>query len=384
MRGFRPDMSDLTAAAARRARDAGIERIQLVAWRDSDHPAAGGSEMLLDQVMSHWAGAGMSVGLRTTATGGADSVVAADGIRRVRRGGLVSGVARNVAACAARRDGRFDAVVDIWNGIPFLSPLWARRRLAVLHHLHEDLWDAYFGRGTAAVGRFLETSAFPPLYRRTPVATLSVGGRQELLAKTRLAAGQVHVVEPGVHERFRPAAAPRSDLPTVIVVARMVPLKRVPFVIEQLAAVRSRVPDLQAIVIGDGPEAGLVQRRIERTGLGAAVEVIGWVDSDRLVELYGSSHLLVSAGVNEGWGMTITEAAACATPCVVSDCIGHRSAVAPGAGVVAGDDRFASEIVRALTDQPHWTAMSEAALASSSQRSWDRSAAALLDLLAGQ
>ena len=46
--------------------------------------------------------------------------------------------------------------------------------------------------------------------------------------------------------------------------------------------------------------------------------------------------MLASASVAEGWGMTITEAAACGTPAVVTDIAGHRDAVVDGVtGVLA-------------------------------------------------
>ena len=49
-----------------------------------------------------------------------------------------------------------------------------------------------------------------------------------------------------------------------------------------------------------------------------------------MVDLYRRAWVLASTSAREGWGMTITEAAACGTPAVVSDVAGHADAVVDG------------------------------------------------------
>ena len=35
-----------------------------------------------------------------------------------------------------------DGLVEIWNGMPFFSPLWARTpHVTWLHHVHAEMWD---------------------------------------------------------------------------------------------------------------------------------------------------------------------------------------------------------------------------------------------------
>lgn len=80
--------------------------------------------------------------------------------------------------------------------------------------------------------------------------------------------------------------------------------------------------------------------------------------------------------------MTITEAAACGTPAVASDIVGHRDAIGPDAGILANDDeRLAEGLAHLLTDDEAWSLASAAALEASDRLSWDASAAALLGLL---
>jgi glycosyltransferase involved in cell wall biosynthesis len=86
---------------------------------------------------------------------------------------------------------------------------------------------------------------------------------------------------------------------------------------------------------------------------------------------------------SEGWGMTITEAAASGTPCVVTDNIGHRGAVVDKlTGLLVADDaQFAQTIARVLGDSAMWGAMSAAALAHSHSFSWDACAEKILQVI---
>ena len=94
--------------------------------------------------------------------------------------------------------------------------------------------------------------------------------------------------------------------------------------------------------------------------------------------------MLAAASSSEGWGMTITEAAACGTPAVASDIVGHRDAIGPNAGVLAAtDDALTDGLGRLLSDDAAWAAASAAALDAADRLSWDASAASLLDLLVG-
>ena len=65
--------------------------------------------------------------------------------------------------------GPYDALVEIWNGVPWFSPIWCRKpRITFLHHVHGPMWDQMLPGPLAACGRALETRLAPPFYRRSP------------------------------------------------------------------------------------------------------------------------------------------------------------------------------------------------------------------------
>ncbi len=45
-------------------------------------------------------------------------------------------------ARSTRTMGRYDAIVEIWNGVPWFSPVWRRTPgITFLHHVHGPMWD---------------------------------------------------------------------------------------------------------------------------------------------------------------------------------------------------------------------------------------------------
>ena len=90
--------------------------------------------------------------------------------------------ARAVTAELTRRAGPSDALVEIWNGVPWFSPVWYRRpKITFVHHVHGPMWGQILPGPLAGFGRVLEARLAPPFYRRTQVVTPSDATRDELL-----------------------------------------------------------------------------------------------------------------------------------------------------------------------------------------------------------
>ena len=359
-----------------------IRRVEVCAWRDLEDPEAGGSELHADRVATRWAAAGLDVELRTSMVPGAALQTDRNGYHVTRRGGRYEVFAQVLGEGLRRSAPRPDAVVDIWNGIPFFSPAWFRGpRLTVLHHVHGEMWRMALGRNLGAIGDTIERNVAPLLYRSTPVATLSASSREEIVERLHLPASHVHVVEPGIDTRFCPGGE-RSAIPLVVAVGRLVPVKRYDLLFRAMAEARRRVPGLRCVVVGEGYlRPGLEAARRE-LGADAWIELPGHVDDDELVELYRSAWLVASASLREGWGMTLTEAAACATPAVATDIAGHRDAVDAGrSGLLVADDALGDGIARVLTDDALRATLSSGALGSAARFDWGRTASRLFALL---
>jgi glycosyltransferase involved in cell wall biosynthesis len=388
-------IGDLAAAA-------GIQRVQMYAWRDLDHPEAGGSELHGGSIAERWAAAGIEVTMTTSSFEGSARAGTRDGYRVIRPAGRY-GIFPTVAARRAVEHhlyGRFgrrgreadtlgagpSATVEIWNGMPFFSPVWSPQpRLVFLHHVHDGMWDLVFPKPLAAVGRFIESRLAPPAYRNTPIVTLSSSSRQAIVDRLGFPPSQVHVVEPGVDEAFQPGSA-RSKAPLVVAVGRLVPYKRFDRLIEVLVSLRRRHPDLEAVIAGEGQERPALEALIRGHDAQPWITLPGRIGDDALIDLYQRAWVLASTSAYEGWGLTITEAAACATPAVASPIAGHRDAVADGfSGFLAEPGRDMEDRIDALISDPLLRRrMQKAARERADRLTWDQAALNTMRVLAAQ
>jgi len=360
---------------------AGVRRVHVLAWRDLDDPDAGGSEVHADHFMRRWSEAGLEVLHRTSAARGLPETAVRHGYDVVRRGSRYSVFPRTVAAELTHRMGPYDALVEIWNGVPWGSPVWCRRpRFTIVHHVHGPMWEQILPRPLAGLGRTLETRLAPPFYRRTRIVTPSGSTRDELLG-LGFGPEMVTAVDNGVDEFFC-STRRRDDQPTIVAAARLAPVKRFPLLLEIAGSARERVPGLRLRIVGDGPERPLLEAWIAEHRAHDWVTLVGYVPREHLRDEYSRAWVVASASVAEGWGLALTEAAACGTPAVATDITGHRSSVIDGVtGVLAPPDQMADRLVEVLTDPLRRERLAAAALDRARTLTWDASATGITRVL---
>ena len=361
--------------------DLGVRRLHVLAWRDLDDEDAGGSEVHADHFMRRAATAGLEVTHRTSAAVGLPATAYRNGYRVIRRGSRYTVFPRVVASELLRRMGQFDALIEIWNGVPWLSPLWTRKpRLTFLHHVHGPMWDQLLPEPLASLGRQMEARLAPPFYRRGLTLTPSEATRLDLIG-LGFRPNRVIAVNNGVEEEFQPGGT-RSVAPLVVSVSRLAPVKRQDEVIEAAVIARRRVPGLQLKIVGEGPLHPLLKSRIAAHHAEDWITLLGRLDHAHLVDLYRSAWVVTSASLAEGWGLTLTEAAACATPAVATDVSGHRSSVLNGVtGVLVPLDRLGDALADVLLDDDRRATLAAAALTRARTLTWDASALGIIGAL---
>jgi len=197
---------------------------------------------------------------------------------------------------------------------------------------------------------------------------------------------KVHVAHPGIDKQFfatQPNGSERLKSPLLVAVGRLAPVKRFDLLMTTFEQLHQARPDTRLLIIGEGPEDQHLKKLIQDRGLSSLVTLAGRVERGELIAAYRDAALLVSMSHSEGWGMTITEAAASGTPCVVTDNIGHRGAVVSGrTGILVTDDtQFAQTITDVLGDPTRWAEMVAASFAHSQTFSWDTCAETILRVL---
>ena len=383
----RPDLLPFASMSLSEiASAAGLRNIHVVAWRDFDDAEAGGSELHAHRILSAWAQAGINVVMTTSSVEGAPTVVTRDGYRVRRRLGRYAIFPRTMISGWLGHLGHMDGMVEIWNGMPFLSPLWARcPKVIFLHHVHAEMWQMVLPKGMAETGYFFEHRVAPLVYRRSRIITLSRSSQQEITERLGLSASRITVVPPGVEPDFSPGSL-RSDVPLVVAVGRLVPVKQFHLLIEALVRLKPQLPELRAVIAGEGYERSALEMLIRRHRAEEWISLPGYVTKQELIELYRRAWVVASSSLREGWGMTVTEAGACGTPAVASRISGHQDAVADGESGFLFDDQdgMVEALHSVLTDEVLRKRLSLGAVDFAAPFSWEATARQTLAVLAAE
>jgi glycosyltransferase involved in cell wall biosynthesis len=360
--------------------------VDVVAWRDLDDAEAGGSELHAHEILSRWADAGVDVRLWTSRVDGAARYIHRSGYTVNRRAGRYAVFPRTAVAGLRGRIGTGDGLVEIWNGMPFFSPLWSHcPRIVFLHHVHAEMWNMVLSPTLARLGYTLEHQVAPPFYRRSQIVTLSDSARDDLVRRLHFPSQRITVVPPGIDSRFSPGRETDPD-PLVVAVGRLVPVKRFDWFVQAMIALKKSQPRLQAMVVGEGYERPALEEMLADADAGQWFTLPGRVSDAELLDIYRRAWVVASTSVREGWGMTLTEAAACGTPAVATRIAGHEDAVVDGrSGLLISSVPELVEATESILDNPLLRRrLSLGALRRAEQMTWERTAEVTLQTLAAQ
>lgn len=148
-------------------------------------------------------------------------------------------------------------------------------------------------------------------------------------------------------------AAPLPGRPSLVSVARLVPLKGYDVLLRAIVEVRRRHPDVHLTIVGEGPERGKLEELIAELSLRDTVTLAGYQTEP--LRLVHGAELFVLASRYDAFANAALEALACGTPIVLTDCPGANSEL-----VVAGvNGRLATDVTPAAVAQAVGAAIAE-------------------------
>jgi glycosyltransferase involved in cell wall biosynthesis len=314
------------------------KNVLFIAWRDLANPRAGGSEVLVDRLASGLLARGDRV---TLLCGGP---TAERPYRVVRNGGTYTQFLRAPAAYLRNfRD--CDLVVEVCNGMPYLSPLWCRKPvICLVNHVHTELWSIRFRPPFSTVGRGIERGVMPRVHRKNLFLTVSAS-TAEALEQMGVGPDRIRQICNGVEEPD--PLTPRSPDPLFLALGRLTDYKRLDLLLRLWDRVR-HVTGGRLVIAGDGPE----RARLEALA-GPGVVFTGRVSEQEKHRLLCSAWLLIHPALIEGWGIVVAEAAIRGTPAVAFDVPGLRDSVVDGhtGMLVRTEGQFASAWASLAIDQ---------------------------------
>ncbi len=318
--------------------------VLFVAWRDLAHPWAGGSEVLVDRL--------------------AEGVTARGHRATLMCGGPVGERPYRVVRSGGMRIRDCDLVVEVCNGMPYLTPLWCRRPvICLVNHVHTGLWPLRFPQPVATAGQLAESVLMPRAHRENLFLTVS---SSTAAALQRLGVGRdrIRLLCNGVEP---PAPlTPRSPEPLFLALGRLTDYKRIDLLLRLWERVRPVVGG-RLLIVGDGPE----RRRLEALA-GPGVTFTGRVCEEEKHRLLCAAWMLLHPAMIEGWGIVVAEAAIRCTPAIGFEVPGLLDSVLTGqTGIlVRSEGEFASAWASLAIDHQTREAFGHAALSRAMQLQW--------------
>jgi glycosyltransferase involved in cell wall biosynthesis len=366
-------------------RPAGSLRVLFLNWRDTRHPEGGGSEVYVENVARALAAAGHDVTVFCASYEGAADRESVDGVRFVRGGTKLSVYGQAVRRLRRGEFGPLDVIIDVQNGIPFMSRAVAGGTpvVVLVHHVHREQWPVVYDRVRARIGWWVESRLAPWLYRDCTYVAVS-GRTREELAELGVSPGRMHVIHNGIEQAPGLDVEP-SPYPHIAVVGRLVPHKRVEHVLRAAAILRRNHPDLRVSVVGDGWWSPRLRAVATALGVDDLVDFHGFVDEKTKHRIYASAWVLALPSLKEGWGIVVMEAATHGVPTVAyRDAGGVAESVVDGrTGVLVEGDvgAFATAVGRLLGNGDLRREMGTTARARAESFTWAATATAFAEVL---
>ncbi|HHX48334.1 MAG TPA: glycosyltransferase family 4 protein [Brevibacterium sp.] len=350
-------------------------RVLVLNWRDMNHPEAGGAEKYISVIAEGLAARGHYVTFRTASYPGSVHTESVAGVDFVRSGGRLGIYPRALISQLLRRH-RPDVVVDVQNGVPYLSPLTQRVPVInLVHHVHKEQWPVLLGAGLSRVGWFLESRLAPRVYQNCQYVTVSDATRRELV-ELGVDEERIAVIHNGTD------ALPFEDVqrtahPSIVVLGRLVPQKRVEYAIQAVADLSGEFPGLSLDIVGSGWWQSHLEQTVRDLGVEDRVVFHGHVSEAEKHHLLARAWLHAMPSLKEGWGLVVVEAGIHGTPTVAfTEAGGPNDSIVHGRTgllVDGGAADFTVAVRSLLVDDRLRAAMSTEAREWVRQFHWDES-----------
>ena len=202
---------------------------------------------------------------------------------------------------------------------PLLIPTNRAARVVTIHDLdflrHPENVEAEIRRDFPRLARSHAS-------RADAVIVSSKYAAGEMIRELQLPESRVHLCPPGAPSwapdvARRQAAARGKD---ILFLGTLNVRKNVGTLLEAYATLRARVPDAPRLVIAghSTPASARWETRAKEPPLAGHVEINGYVDQSKRIELFANARMLVLPSYEEGFGLPVLEAMACGVPVVIS------------------------------------------------------------------
>jgi glycosyltransferase involved in cell wall biosynthesis len=228
---------------------------------------------------------------------------------------------------------------DIIEGSNFITylPAWIisfikrKPRIAWFADVYQKTWFKYYSFPVALAGWFLEIIALKLPWSQ--IIAMSQSTKKKLI-KAGISSRKITVIYGGVdYKEYQSYQKTKKfPRPTICCLARLVNYKRVNDLIQAIHLIKSKIPQVQCLILGSGPEKNQLQSQIKSLKLSKNIRLLGSTTHQKAIKILFKSHLSSLPSVIEGFGLVTIESMAVGTPYVSSDIPPTREITQNGQG----------------------------------------------------
>ncbi|MEM3907266.1 MAG: glycosyltransferase family 4 protein, partial [Nitrososphaerota archaeon] len=258
-------------------------------------------------------------------------------------------------------------------------------KIALIFQLTGQVFYKVIPVPLAYVARNIEPFIYKILYRDVPSIVLSQSVKEELV-NIGLSEDKINVAEPGVDlELYTPGE--KTEYPSVLYLNRVVPYKNVDHLVKAFRIVTNFIPNAKLFIVGcrGTKYEKYLKELVQELNLQNSVEFYSFVIGEEKRIFLQKAWVHVLPSTKEGWGISVTEAAACGTPTVAYDVTGLKDSVKSGVNgflvPYKNINALAKSIIELLSNEELRKRMSEKAREEALKFTWDRTVAIISDLI---
>lgn len=203
----------------------------------------------------------------------------------------------------------------------FSTKLVALLKRKKLHVIWNEVWGIsywmkYMGpSGTLAAIIEKITSMLPDQF-----TAVSEHTARALMTELQVPSHKITVIPNGISTAELRDIAPAASPSDVIFVGRLLSHKNIDVLIQSIALLRARYPDIKCIIVGKGPERSSLIALAQKYDLQENIEFIESIeDYSDLYALMKASRVFAFPSTREGFGIVVLEANGCGLPVITTD-----------------------------------------------------------------
>lgn len=310
--------------------------ILFLSWRDIKAPKKGGAEVFTHEMLRLVDASKYEIVHFSPMFEGGLKEENIDGVRYIRKGNIASVILWAMVHYFKNRK-NYDYVVDQCNVHRFFTPFWIpkRKRIFFIHQMARELWLRNWVKPFSLIG-FHTEDIITKIYKNNITLTVSNSTKNDLMTlgfKNEF----IKILPEGINFKpWDPGQFLKKDLEyTFTYVGRYAKYKGIDSAVKAFGEFKKIYPNSKLWIVGKENTAfkeKVLQPICQDYNLENGKDIVfhGFVSEEKKLELMSRSHAIIYPSDREGWGLTVTEAAAVGTPSIVYNSAGLVDAVDQG------------------------------------------------------